>query len=106
MVQRYVDSDPWKREVLNAGSVWLADIATTTATASATPGITVWPNPVHETMWISGAKGMAVLTDVQGRTLMSQYLEGRTGMNLSQLPAGIYFLQVQGSETRAKVVVD
>lgn len=53
--------------------------------------LNIFPNPASESILISGAgSGKAELTDLAGRIV----LEGESRMDVSALPAGVYFLRV------------
>ena len=65
------------------------------------PRLCVYPNPVADLLQINGfndaSHGMLTLMDISGRTLMqSCFKNGFTALNVSQLPAGIYLLQLSG----------
>jgi hypothetical protein len=92
----YFDSNPAivTNTALNT-IAWPLSIAGTNAT---TNNVFVYPNPASDVINIEGQdilKGNAVITDVSGKLIMNTQLNGsKTGINVSQLPAGVYFLKI------------
>jgi len=113
-------SETWFYKVNNADHTWLVpgandisytieiwnffkrfqhltlDIENTTA-----PRMSVYPNPATDVVQINGFngadRGMLTLMDLSGRTLMQTCFEnGFATINVSQLPSGIYMLQLNG----------
>ncbi len=65
------------------------------------PKLSVYPNPTTDILQVNGFRGadhgMLIIMDLSGRTLMQSCFEnGFTTLNVSQLPAGIYLLQLSG----------
>ncbi|RYD53525.1 MAG: T9SS type A sorting domain-containing protein [Sphingobacteriales bacterium] len=64
---------------------------------------TAYPNPVRSTLHLQSttANVAVTITDLQGRTLLSEMHSGTGTVQLSQLPEGTYHLSVANSETGA-----
>ena len=57
----------------------------------------IYPNPASETIYIeSGVNVRAVLSDVDGKTVMEQY--NATQLNISSLANGVYFISLYGDD--------
>lgn len=56
--------------------------------------LTVFPNPTHEHLFIQATQaGQGEIRDISGRQLMRvSWLAGQTSVDVSTLPAGVYFL--------------
>lgn len=68
---------------------------------AAGPWASFFPNPVTEQFTISGGAGSGTLRlfDTVGRTLTSAYHDGQP-LDLSALPAGLYWLQLDHAPAR------
>ncbi|HIO59865.1 MAG TPA: T9SS type A sorting domain-containing protein [Flavobacteriales bacterium] len=59
--------------------------------------LNVFPNPAHDVITVEGNnKGTAVITDINGRIVMSDFT---TSVNISALPNGTYFIKNEGVST-------
>jgi Secretion system C-terminal sorting domain len=70
------------------------------------PSVSVYPNPFHDMINITGSQAfsMVSLKDIQGRTLWTQEYGSSSGGSVttaripaSNLPAGLYFVQIDGA---------
>lgn len=52
----------------------------------------VYPNPAKETVTIEGNTRVSIL-DIQGREMINQKVEGRTVIDISGLPRGVYIIR-------------
>lgn len=73
---------------------------------------TVYPNPANDRLYISGRDAGAVsrvsIFDTFGRSVMAeQLMTGEHSMNVSQLPAGVYFIRIEtaGSVSAHRIVI-
>lgn len=59
--------------------------------------VSLWPNPAHDRLQISGLTGTATvqLIDALGKTVLRQAYAPGQELDLSQLPAGVYQVQCQ-----------
>lgn len=65
------------------------------------PRLSVYPNPATDVLQVNGFngadRGILSVMDLSGKTIMQGCFEnGFTSLNVSQLPAGIYLLQLSG----------
>src|SRR5581483_6268705 len=69
-------------------------------------GITVWPNPAYQNIYIKFGEKTAgevavYIADVTGRELITKNLYVSSGLvlpiNVTTLPAGIYFIKISGA---------
>jgi hypothetical protein len=72
-------------------------------------GISVMPNPAHES-WIINTENFAddatwTLTDVNGKTIQSGNLQGKSQLNISasEFASGIYILNIADENRAARV---
>jgi hypothetical protein len=95
-------------EAYQAANVW-ADFGTITAymplainTPSAANAIRIYPNPVTESFRIDGltAPTPVTVTDVSGRTVLQQTVEGDESIFVGHLPQGIYLVRVNGKTVK------
>jgi hypothetical protein len=70
--------------------------------------ISIYPNPVEESIRFSGIEGEAniTLSDVDGRVLLHRSIDGKEAVSVSHLPAGVYFINIQinGSALTSKFI--
>jgi glucuronoarabinoxylan endo-1,4-beta-xylanase len=71
--------------------------------------ISLYPNPVHDQLTIlhEGQTNESTfrLLDQTGRQIISGKLNiGANQINVSELPAGMYFIQIQGAQKAYKVI--
>lgn len=60
------------------------------------PNLKIYPNPTVETLNIVSQAGMGTLFNTTGQPLRTQQLQtGTTNINISDLPAGTYILQLE-----------
>jgi len=72
------------------------------------PEITIYPNPVTSVLTIqsngailSGAEGQITITNLVGQTIFAHdYNNKQAQIDVADLPVGVYFLKVNGSEVR------
>jgi|GEM_PF-1032148 len=70
--------------------------------------LAVYPNPTSDGIYISGtAAGMLSMTNVEGRVVLQQAANssGRTYMDMSSLPSGVYFLKASSANASTVVKV-
>jgi len=72
-----------------------------TQAANATP--LLYPNPASDVVNIE-AHGTVRITDISGRTLITQPVDGKEAISLRHLPDGIYLLTIDGKQ-HGKLVV-
>lgn len=70
----------------------------------------VYPNPTKETVYVhapAGVQGSIALQDAQGNLLRQENLSGSTEISVTNLPNGVYFVEVTaaGVSKRTKVIV-
>ena len=93
----------------NFGQSWSATLANTSfATKNE---FTIYPNPANEILFISGTEyGASIkLYSVQGVELISlSHITDQTSIDVSMLPAGIYFLKIQHQSgvLEQKIIID
>ncbi|MBN2697546.1 MAG: T9SS type A sorting domain-containing protein [Bacteroidales bacterium] len=70
----------------------------TTGTGS---GFTVFPNPVRSTLQIQGGEpGQMTIVSLSGQTMLEGIYSGTgTGLNVSDLPGGVYILQIRNNKS-------
>lgn len=78
------------------------------AVAETTEQIEIYPNPAKGQLTLSlGETAMVQIINLQGQTVMDFSISGEKTVDVSQLPAGIYFVKVLGSKAHVqKVVID
>jgi len=62
--------------------------------------VTIYPNPATDVFHISGLSGISSisLTDLSGRTLLSEQASNNEVILGNTLPKGIYILKIQNNE--------
>lgn len=63
--------------------------------------IDVYPNPVQDLLTVKGENGILTLKDINGKTMLSENHFGISILNLEDLAAGIYFLELVNSKGKA-----
>jgi hypothetical protein len=63
--------------------------------------IDVYPNPVQDLLTVKGKNGILTLKDINGKTMLSENHFGVSILNLQELTAGIYFLELINSKGKA-----
>ena len=63
--------------------------------------IDVYPNPVQDLLTVKGENGILTLKDINGKTMLSENHFGISILNLEDLTAGIYFLELVNSKGKA-----
>ncbi|MCW3122407.1 MAG: hypothetical protein JWQ38_1899 [Flavipsychrobacter sp.] len=56
--------------------------------------INVYPNPVNDQLYISIARGRYMLTNMLGQTMQQGAIDANKAINVSEIPSGMYFLNV------------
>ena len=89
------------RQTDRSGRVGYSEIRSGRIGAAQTPGLHLFPNPTTDRVryrWTAAAEDRPyVLTDAAGRQVASGRLRSSGGsLNLENLPAGLYFLRVDG----------
>ena len=78
-------------------------VATVVRAESATPLVSVYPNPFSSLLVIDmqNATGTACLRDMSGKiVLQSAWLVGKTSIDVSELASGVYLLELTAGSTR------
>jgi hypothetical protein len=66
----------------------------------------VYPNPVKDILHIQNAgKATVTLTDQQGKTILTKTINGNEAINVSQLPAGLYYLKNNETGEAQKIMI-
>lgn len=67
--------------------------------------ISVYPNPAGQVLTIIAPRirGTFVILDVLGKTVVSGKVNGTTRVNTENLPGGIYFLKIEGADSRKTI---
>lgn len=76
--------------------------ATGMAPKQTTRAVKVYPNPAHSLLYINlpeQTEGTIQVMDMQGRVILSKNIDGPV-LNISELPAGMYILQLQNNLTQ------
>ncbi len=83
---------------------------------STSPAFQIYPNPANDMLYIKSASGITgefkiVLSNVIGQTLSMKETGSQNGFleasfNVSDLPAGIYFLTVSSHNTKEVLKVE
>jgi len=55
-------------------------------------GVTIYPNPVNNVLYLSGHYNCAVIYDIQGREL--KMINGKSSIDISNFPKGIYLINI------------
>jgi len=68
--------------------------------ANAVSQLHIYPNPVHDVLFINGSVDKVQVYDALGRshTIAARLQDGHTELNVAQLPAGVYHLVASGAE--------
>jgi hypothetical protein len=66
------------------------------------PRITLYPNPVSESFRIEGltASTQITVTDISGKTLLQQTVQGEENISIGHLSKGVYLIRVNGETTK------
>jgi spore coat protein H len=69
----------------------------------------LYPNPAHDVIWIQADREIStmqlvVVMDVYGKVFLTKTFSGKTSLNISGLPAGIYMLGFKDGVSMRKVV--
>jgi hypothetical protein len=97
----------------NDGQTSYSPVVAVAGTDPATPHLLAWPVPAQQTLWVRYEAATEVrlqLRDATGRPVRHLLLRQQAGLDVSMLPAGIYYLQVYADGSplpvaNAKVVV-
>jgi len=66
----------------------------------------VYPNPAKNILHIqTNSNGTFALTDQTGKILLTKAIEGNDVMNVSTLPAGLYYLKNNSTGAVQKVII-
>jgi len=100
MVNNYEEGNVFNREIFNADQVFLNDLGLqlTSVTSSLVDlGISIYPNPVAEILYIESIDDLAKFSilDVNGRVVQQGELSSENAINVSQLENGTYLLSLQ-----------
>lgn len=113
LVQRYDPSDLTKREILNAISVPLPEVALTSVSANSPNGVSIQvaPNPFRDQVGFSFSLSQPAsvkleIMDISGRLIWSEVREKRPGENIRmqwdgrnldgrEMPVGVYWVSLQ-----------
>ncbi len=104
-----IDPDLW----ILSGQNHVIHIIDAVHTPTVQLGLRVSPNPVRGMLRVQGAQlpgeGHLVVTDVLGRPVFDRSVAAQSAawqekIDLGQLPAGLYFLQIQGADWRSELV--
>lgn len=60
----------------------------------------VWPNPAHETVWITGEYNKVEVLDMQGKVQLTQPAGKDGQLDVSAFPAGVYFVRFETARGR------
>jgi len=99
---------------------WLVDVAFKTAGQIAettseniasikipSTDFSVYPNPAKDVLHIqSENKTVMVLSDASGKTVLTQNINGNADINISHLPAGLYYAKNLATGAVKKVVIE
>lgn len=88
----------YPKNPLAGGKLWVDELRLDYATGTGDPGsgeeVILYPNPAHDRLFISGPKPNFIrVFNTQGKIVLEQ--EGSGPINISQMPAGVYFLQME-----------
>jgi len=66
----------------------------------------VYPNPVKDILYIQNVgKTTVTLTDQQGKTILTKTINGNEAINVSYLPAGLYYLKSNATGATQKITI-
>ena len=66
----------------------------------------VYPNPAKDIVHVQSAgKATFVLTNQSGKTILTKTLNGNGQINVTHLPAGVYYLQNMTAGAKQKVII-
>ena len=102
------ERDYWLVDVLFKTGSSTIEATTENSAAIKIPSTTffVYPNPAKDVLHIRDAGGaMVTLTDISGKTVLTQTITGNTDINISSLQPGIYFLRNQTTNEVRKIVI-
>lgn len=97
----------------NDGQIHYSPVVTVAGPDATTPHLLAWPVPAQRTLWVrydAAAEVHLYLRDATGRTVRRLALQQQAELDVSALPAGLYYLQVYAAGrslpvASAKVVV-
>ena len=69
--------------------------------------ISIWPNPAHNTVWISGEYGKLEILDMHGKVRLGKEAGKDGSLDISHLAAGVYFIRIEttGGQQVRKLIV-
>jgi hypothetical protein len=95
--------------LLNSGADSVAIINGTTGMLNETNHVSLYPNPVNESLWVSGLSEFSELTliDQLGRAVWKSGAKGEIKVRVADLPNGFYLLEIKNDKltTSLRVVV-
>lgn len=67
--------------------------------------VRVYPNPANDVLWIENSKNASmnvIILDLSGKQMMNaEQVTGKSSLNISELPAGVYFLTIESNGKKA-----
>jgi hypothetical protein len=67
--------------------------------------VRVYPNPANDVLWIENSKNTSmnvIVSDLSGKQMMNALqVSGKSSLNISELPAGVYFLTIESNGKKA-----
>ncbi|MDR0574496.1 MAG: leucine-rich repeat domain-containing protein [Tannerella sp.] len=94
-IEAYRGADVWKGFEMIAGITAIETLRTES-------GVSIYPNPVAESFRIKGvaAPTQATVTDLSGRAVLTQMVEGDEPVAVGHLPRGVYIVRVGGKTVK------
>ncbi len=113
---RHLDSSPLTgrslyrlRQVDLNGAYSFSNVLTVDFTSASAPLVEAFPNPSHGPISLRTPRDGQVfltITDITGRTVLTDSFVGQTEVDLSDQPLGVYYLQVQiGQESSSQRII-
>ncbi len=67
--------------------------------------VQVYPNPANNVLWIENSKNTSmnvIVSDLSGKQMMDvAQVSGKSSLNISELPSGVYFLTIESNGKKA-----
>jgi hypothetical protein len=88
----------------SSSDIFVAKIAADSVESVATTGIhartTLFPNPAATTLYIKDAETFYsyTITDISGKAILSNYIDGNQGVRIADLVCGVYFIKLVGKD--------
>ena len=100
MLTDHDETNVLNRKVYNADQVLLKDLGlelTSAASLLTDLGVSIYPNPVSDRLYVDSIDGSAQfsIVDINGKLVLEGQVSSGNGINISHLDTGTYFLSLQ-----------